>query len=305
MNRTRNNAFTLVEVMFAVITLGIGLIMVAAIFPVAIQQRKLVGEETSAAASGAAAMQVMGDLGRQGGMLALPATDTVQPLPANHWNAVRGNLILPSDPRMAWVPLYRRPNTSTGVSPTAQVFVIGVQIRNTSVFEEARDTVAQGGAPYANLYPRQGRVTIDKIDDVYYADFAPMAADDNYAAVAEGMFIVISDDGLSGGNAGRMNGRIYRVGNRREDLGADVYELSPGWEFKPDPGADGVLDEANGGPAGSNSSDDIVNLGTGGGATCWFMGRGFADPVNPGDPPLFSGPAMDVAIYTGFISCAN
>jgi hypothetical protein len=48
--RARSRAFSFAEVMFAVIILGIGFIMVAAIFPVAIQQTKLTADETTAAA---------------------------------------------------------------------------------------------------------------------------------------------------------------------------------------------------------------------------------------------------------------
>src|SRR4051794_14613443 len=46
----RARGFSFTEIMFAVIILGIGFIMVAAIFPVAIQQAKSTTEETSAAA---------------------------------------------------------------------------------------------------------------------------------------------------------------------------------------------------------------------------------------------------------------
>jgi type II secretory pathway pseudopilin PulG len=346
MTLKRTKAFTLVEVMFAVITLGIGLIMVAAIFPVAIQQRKLASEETTAAGSGASGMQVLGDLGKQGAALAFPVTGnpsapytgTVQPLPPNLWDAVRGNLILASDPRMAWVPLYRRDGSGTdGVADTAQVFVIGVQVRNTTVFDQAKDTVRLGTspvAPFANLQPRAGRVIIDRIPnnaagstDPYYADFRPMAASSNTTiqnnvnAIAEGMFIIITSDEIftPAENIGRMNGRIYRLGAQRTDIDASglVYELAPGWDFKPDAGADGILRNSFGGTS-TTSTDDIVNIGgqditpsatdTGtpaDGAGCWFVGRGFADPGTPGDPPVFSGPAMDVAVYTGFIPLAN
>src|SRR5262245_30954598 len=42
----RNRAFSLTEVMFAIIILGIGFILVAAIFPVSISQSRLTVEET-------------------------------------------------------------------------------------------------------------------------------------------------------------------------------------------------------------------------------------------------------------------
>src|SRR5262245_7973582 len=49
-NLRRRRAFSFTEIMFAVIILGIGFIMVAAIFPVALQQAKTTSEETTAAA---------------------------------------------------------------------------------------------------------------------------------------------------------------------------------------------------------------------------------------------------------------
>src|SRR3954471_2365584 len=48
--RNRARGFSFTEIMFAVIILGVGFIMVAAIFPVAIQQAKNTNEETTAAA---------------------------------------------------------------------------------------------------------------------------------------------------------------------------------------------------------------------------------------------------------------
>src|SRR5690606_6060568 len=48
--RARRGGFSFTEVMFAVIILGIGFIMLAALFPVAISQNKLTTDETTAAA---------------------------------------------------------------------------------------------------------------------------------------------------------------------------------------------------------------------------------------------------------------
>jgi type II secretory pathway pseudopilin PulG len=50
-DRKRRKGFSFAEVMFAVIVLGIGFIMIAAIFPVAIQQSKATNDETTAAAT--------------------------------------------------------------------------------------------------------------------------------------------------------------------------------------------------------------------------------------------------------------
>src|SRR5689334_21831744 len=56
--RNRKSAFSLTEVMFAVIVLGIGFILIAAIFPVSISQSRLTIEETSAAANARSALSV-------------------------------------------------------------------------------------------------------------------------------------------------------------------------------------------------------------------------------------------------------
>src|SRR5947209_8155360 len=52
-------AFSFAEVMFAVIILGVGFIMIAALFPVAIRQSKSNADETSAAAGARAAANVV------------------------------------------------------------------------------------------------------------------------------------------------------------------------------------------------------------------------------------------------------
>src|SRR5438477_6450612 len=48
--RVGRRGFSFAEVMFAVIILGVGFIMIAALFPVAIRQSKSTADETSAAA---------------------------------------------------------------------------------------------------------------------------------------------------------------------------------------------------------------------------------------------------------------
>jgi hypothetical protein len=52
-------------VLFAVVVLGIGLIMIAGVFPVAIQQSKATADETVAATAARAGLAVVTALGRQ------------------------------------------------------------------------------------------------------------------------------------------------------------------------------------------------------------------------------------------------
>src|SRR4051794_36372254 len=54
--RNHKSAFSLTEVMFAVIILGIGFILIAAIFPVSISQSRLTVDETTGAASARSAL---------------------------------------------------------------------------------------------------------------------------------------------------------------------------------------------------------------------------------------------------------
>jgi hypothetical protein len=170
-----------------------------------------------------------------------------------------------------------------------------------------------------------------------------MAAD----AVGEGSFVIISDDrildassGSFGQNTGRMNGKIYRVGVRRPDLDEPgnppkfAWTLQPGFDFIPDPGADGEF-YGSGGPG--KLKDDINALGVDGlsgataptvggaltngadiavagnanqkGAVAYVIGRGFSvpdpnrplPPGAPGSTATYEGTTQDVAVYTTFV----
>src|SRR5438045_9581021 len=74
MKTRRGYSFT--EVMFAVVILGIGFIMIAAIFPAAIHQSKTTQEETTAATVARAAVQYLEAIGNY-------STSYTPPLPAS------------------------------------------------------------------------------------------------------------------------------------------------------------------------------------------------------------------------------
>ena len=135
--------FSFVELLFAVIILGIGFIMVAGIFPVAIRQSRLTSDETVAAAGAQTATRVAAELPASlrailpGAANVLPSTvagipastfvpaggnTTVSglvysfrdprivdvPLREAIWNSSAGDLINPTDPRSASVLLFSR-----------------------------------------------------------------------------------------------------------------------------------------------------------------------------------------------------
>jgi hypothetical protein len=76
----------------------------------------------------------------------------------------------------------------------------------------------------------------------------------------------------------------------------EVYELAPGNEFTPDPGANGKF----------NDSDDILDIGISvpGAAQAtpahaFVIGRGYADPNNPSSG--FEGDSMPISAFTTYL----
>jgi hypothetical protein len=335
--RSARRGFSFTEVLFAVMILGVGFIMIAAIFPVAIQQSRTTSEEGNAAAIARGAVTFIQDnltsvdmpaLGVPGvpakvqsfrdpqtvrtstGIAKLNNETQVPPgsppgtlphwqLPHQLWNKVRGNLIVGNDPRYAWVPLYRRdmlpgPTATTSVpSPYAQVFVIVTQVRNElpnrsgTNYAPGADlhTTATAGSttPLVNLQARPVQVTIlpaaqDRIV------FLPNP-ERTHTAVAEGSYVIIANDNLARPNTGRMNGRIYRIGNPVEGV-ANTWFLMPGNDFVPEPARTDV----------TPNQSAINGLA---GADAFIVGKTYMGTGTGSDP--FQGPAQDVAVYTTFI----
>src|SRR5688500_16543884 len=129
---THRRGFTFTEVMFAVILLGIGFIMLAGMFPVAIQQTQTNVEESTASTVVQAAARYLGesmtldDMPVTGDFTVTPPIyprflrvsqrfDKVLFTTYPHidtdnalWQKCRGGFILPQDPRFAWTALYKR-----------------------------------------------------------------------------------------------------------------------------------------------------------------------------------------------------
>ncbi|HRK32541.1 MAG TPA: hypothetical protein PLD59_15870, partial [Tepidisphaeraceae bacterium] len=168
-------------------------------------------------------------------------------------------------------------------------------------------------------------------------------------AMAEGSFVVISDDRIiraptastpNAKVAGSLNGRIFRVGAQRTDLanpspptgGSTLWDLYPGYEFKPEAGANGVFNLT---ADATQFKDDIVAVGvsmtpppswygTGiigaqqtasavevegtpanQGAVGLIIGRGLTEAYiansAAGTTPQYEGLPMDVSVYTTVI----
>lgn len=156
-------AFSFPEVLFAVIILGIGFIMIAAIFPVAISQSKMTLDETAASAVARAKVAEIQGVTYNANTPAAPQPWPITFMPTGvvnggavrpienfqqtpqylAWDQVRGLELLRNDPRYACVVLYRRSGTPVAIpappvpipatdwSDTAQIYLIEVTCRGT------------------------------------------------------------------------------------------------------------------------------------------------------------------------------
>jgi type II secretory pathway pseudopilin PulG len=375
--RRRRRGFSFAEVMFAVIILGIGFIMIAAIFPVAIQQSKLTVDESTAAAIGRVGGSFLDQVATEAvlpptdlytsDIAETPATPGIAVLPpgqswtfpgkvvtfrdgrikddmttgvyrTNMWNAVRGNLILSSDARYAFVPLYKRdrtfrndttgalpitsPNINRVAEPAAELISIPVQIQNRTQFDATDTSQLPPGTPSGpvcyNLQPRPLQAHVPAVDStntpvpnsiILREAGLPGALN----ALSEGTFVVVSEDNLGTDPLynnpqldGKLNGRVWRLGQRREDLESDngstpgtpvqVWEFAPGAEFIDNepirvPGADFDY---------GTSDDVVVRLNKGLSlANVYVIGKGMTDAkdVTKG----FDGAAMDIAAYVTYV----
>jgi hypothetical protein len=327
--------FTFTEVMFAVILLGIGFIMLAGMFPVAIQQTQTNMEESTGSTLVQAATRYLeqtltnADLPPTGNLNPPTGFPIVYPRflrmsetcnPANGvigddfflWEKVRGGFILPQDPRFAWTALYKR-NPGDNF---AQVILFACQARNYPNYgplDLERAPVGSPTAPYlfAPLEPRFLPAFLSDggepgIPDIITFTPPPPTQPDCRPALEEGCFVVVSDDGVSTDEGatpyfdpGYANGRIYRVGNRRADLdpihGGLAYELMPGHDMQ-SPEENLPLRQPPHGPTGPQGyRDHQGNIP----ATVFIVGKGFTSPRD-GDYSV-TGFAQDIAVYTTFI----
>src|SRR5213593_3857396 len=103
----RRKGFSFAEVMFAVIVLGIGFIMIAAIFPVAIQQSKATNDETTAAAIAKAQVITLQDVLSDGSLTVASDLPALTPIPAGFGvgSHVFGQVYSLRDPQPVAIPV--------------------------------------------------------------------------------------------------------------------------------------------------------------------------------------------------------
>jgi len=261
-SRARRAAgFSFVEVLFAIMILAIGLIMIAAMFPVAIRQAQDTSDETASAAVARNAFALIQenltdeDLPPVGWIQAgigqvrstrdpqvagVPPLQTepryekqIQGSPRHEmqppdwlWKKVCGDMIVADDPRFAWIAFYRRDYVSnTGDwAPHAQVVVIVLRARQGSVFRQA-DVRGSGTAA---LQPRPVTFNLTSDGEGPASDQVIEFTDGERDAAATGAFLVVAHDPsliapYLPRPGGYQNGWVYRLGNH---LGGHKWELA-------------------------------------------------------------------------------
>jgi type II secretory pathway pseudopilin PulG len=288
--------FSFTELLFAVMIMGIGFIMIAAIFPASLNQTKSNYDESVSASAARAAVASLSRIALKEQLPPTVAPFYVTPLQRvtgagkQVAEAVEKNMISPADPRYAWVGFYHRPNDVA----LAQVFVFLLNRSDPFTLTDFAVTPNTPAGYTANsklLEPR--RVEVDCLPE--YIELRPFTtgarADEqsNIFAAAPGAFVLVSNPGLAArpADAPRFIGGVYRLGDRLPNgPGGEMrFEYMPGNAFVAETGTF-VTPEA--------AVSQLNN------ATAYIIGRNRTGLAGvEGD---FTGNAMDVAYYTTFIS---
>lgn len=285
---TPRRGFSFTEVLFAVMILGIGFIMIAGIFPVAISQTAATQEETIGAEMARGAAAAVTSLGNIGSVV--PADGVCHPLSPALFAGVKGNQILREDPRFGWVAFLKRDgiNMDGQLSPVAKLIVVPVQVRDRAAFDQRDLTVVNPGSAnaYGTLYPPSVTVRLTEGND--NPDECVIVDGVGRTAVATGSVLVIG----SGLDAQGQNaaGRVYRIGDLK-DAGTNTWFLVPGNDMTINLGADGKIG------GGDDTNEDITTP-----AVAYVVGHGMTDPgANQGNTPTFGGGSMAIGVYVAFI----
>lgn len=222
------------------------------------------------------------------------------------------------------------PDVLAKPDPFAHIILIAVNVRNRSVYEPARDlrrypadliiptvTSATVSANPATLEPRivyvkltegQPATGTQEADTVTFYTTAAGTVTTDVAAAAEGAYLVISDDQLTDDASttaveqrGDRNGRVYRLGVRREDLGTGIWELALDGDLEYIERAAGPLDDINENiPARAVTPVNRTPPPAAGlPAVAFLVGRGYADPETP--TLGYEGPAQDTGVYVSIV----
>jgi hypothetical protein len=313
-SRRQRVAFAFTEVLFAVMVLGIGFIMIAAMFPVTIRQTQSTMQDTHGANTAKGALAYLQSIASNVNFPVTSASGSpvvcslqTAPGPAAAgtppgYLEARGNFIDPNNPRIAWVPLYRRGVAVDGTpDPYAQVIIIVIQSRNrpqyTAIPQPAGNnkfwsdlTPLDPSFPGATITPLSVPVKLkyNAVTGNGEMTFTNMVGPPVPAStpLAPGAYVVIAKD-----SSGKSNGRIYQLGNLL-DAATQRWSLAPGGDM--------IVRT----PATTSDDNDLTTA-----TQAFIIGRGYADlslPFDNTNPAQgFAGPAQEIAVYTGFVQISR
>jgi hypothetical protein len=317
----RGRGFSFTEVLFAVMVLGIGFIMIAAMFPVTIRQTQNSMQDTHGANTAKGALAYLQSIASNVNfpvtvtgtgapkMLSLydaPLAAAATGLPPGYLEA-RGNFIDPNNPRIAWVPIYRRGLNVDGTpEPYAQVIIIVMQSRIRPEYTSIPQSLG-ANKYWSDLTPEQSfafpRPTIEAKPISVTVKYNPATLGGEItfpgltgpsqltAPTAPGAYVVIADDQSAGALQGHSNGRIYQLGNAIDETN-QIWALTPG--------SDMVVHT----PAAASDDNDITVA-----SNAYIIGRGYTEMTqafNTNNAATgYSGAAQDIAVYTGFIQISR
>jgi Tfp pilus assembly protein PilV len=334
-NRFRSAGFSFTEVLFAVMILGIGFIMVAAIFPVAIVQTKLTQEETAGTSIARGAANYVEQISTSA---AMPATgmgtdeyretrlpngtivrtrvqnDGAQVWALDSQAVFRGSQAVGADARLAWVPFYSREGTRASTTeadwqPYAKLYMIPVAVRARSAYDTGVPRVIQGagGTPVmvANIVDETNGGNTDRVDYIEFpAGITGNDTEDNYTAVSEGSYVIVAATPLPApgdlpgdplGVRARV-GHIFRIGSPTDEQPvAGAYPRR--WNLTP--GYDYVPK-----PVDSDQDGDIDITPTAmNGLSVFVVGRGLRDPSLAWNATsnVREGTGQEVGAYVTFV----
>jgi len=218
--------FSFIEILFAVMILGVGFIMIAAIFPVSLSQTRMSNEESFSAAMSRGAQRFIEEVAAD---TVLPVTGLpdvigrrprVPPLVALRPNANRSymeaEMVSGIDQRYAWVPFFARKNAS----PFVSYWLFPIQVRALSRFDQPPEVFADPNTGVATI---EAEITLDHIR------FTSLPPGSEGIGVP-GAYVLVSSCEDPNPNAGGdlYNGNVYRLGNQIDDV---TFEHYAGVEF--------------------------------------------------------------------------
>lgn len=209
------SAFSFAEVMFAVVILGVGFILLSAIFPVAAEQSRATNDEAVAARLADAAVKTIqysttnDDYPDTQGVMC-PFSDT-----AGLWSKVSGNVINAADARYAWIPFYER----TGTQGTVRISVLVVRRQLFDVYtpNDLSGDLQPRGISIVSITPQGDGTSIARIA----RDWLGM-----YQTVTDGSFLIMRS------GDGDIAGRSFHVSQfSSADADSVSFTLVPGDGF--------------------------------------------------------------------------